>query len=58
MVLKLSNLLEYGLYHIEKDKVLLTEELKYLKEYVAVELERFKHTVMFRMKRLFCLIMR
>jgi len=48
MVLKLSNLLEYGLYHIEKDKVLLTEELKYLKEYVAVELERFKHTVMFR----------
>ena len=50
MVLKLSSLLEYGLYHVEKEQVLLTEELKYLKEYAAIELERFKHAVVLQIE--------
>lgn len=50
MVLKLSSLLEYGLYHVEKEQVLLSEELKYLKEYVAIELERFKDSAVFELE--------
>lgn len=50
MVLKLSSLLEYGLYHVEKDQVLLSEELKYLREYVEVELERFRDSAVFEIE--------
>ncbi|MBR9914022.1 MAG: histidine kinase [Algicola sp.] len=41
MILKLSNLLDYLLYQVEKPLVLLTEELSHIEDYIALEKMRF-----------------
>ena len=41
MILKLSNLLDYILYQVEKPKVLLTEEVNHLEDYISLEKMRF-----------------
>jgi LytS/YehU family sensor histidine kinase len=45
MILKLSNLLDYILYQIEKPKVLLEEEINHLEDYIALEKMRFHDTL-------------
>lgn len=42
IILKLSNLLDYILYQVEKPKVSLKEEVLHIKEYVELEKIRFK----------------
>ena len=41
MILKLSNLLDYILYQVEKPKVLLAEEINHLEDYISLEKMRF-----------------
>ena len=45
MILKLSNLLDYILYQIEKPVVLLEEEINHLLDYVSLEKMRFHDTL-------------
>ncbi len=45
MILKLSNLLDYILYQVEKPKVLLKDELNHLYDYVSLERMRFHETL-------------
>jgi two-component system LytT family sensor kinase len=45
MILKLSNLLDYILYQIEKPQVLLTDEVNHLLDYVSLEKMRFHDTL-------------
>ncbi|MFT5258232.1 MAG: two-component system LytT family sensor kinase [Arenicella sp.] len=45
MILKLSNLLDYILYQIEKPKVLLEEEVDHLEDYISLEKMRFHDTL-------------
>ncbi|UMB53733.1 histidine kinase [Lutibacter sp. A64] len=45
MILKLSNLLDYILYQIEKPHVLLIDEINHLLDYVALEKMRFNDTL-------------
>ena len=45
MILKLSNLLDYILYQIEKPSVLLQDEINHLLDYVALEKMRFHDTL-------------
>ncbi|UMB62064.1 histidine kinase [Lutibacter sp. A80] len=45
MILKLSNLLDYILYQIEKPHVLLIDEINHLLDYVALEKMRFHDTL-------------
>ena len=45
MILKLSNLLDYILYQVEKPKVLLTEEVNHLEDYISLEKMRFHDTL-------------
>ena len=45
MILKLSNLLDYILYQIEKPKVLLDEEINHLEDYISLEKMRFHDTL-------------
>tara|TARA_B100000795_G_scaffold263478_1_gene242697 strand:- start:649 stop:1599 length:951 start_codon:yes stop_codon:yes gene_type:complete len=45
MILKLSNLLDYILYQIEKPKVLLEEEISHLEDYISLEKMRFHDTL-------------
>ncbi len=45
MILKLSNLLDYILYQIEKPQVLLLEEINHLLDYVSLEKMRFHDTL-------------
>ncbi|MEO9572154.1 MAG: histidine kinase [Polaribacter sp.] len=45
MILKLSNLLDYILYQVEKPKVLLTEEINHLEDYISLEKMRFHDTL-------------
>jgi hypothetical protein len=45
MILKLSNLLDYILYQIEKPYVLLENELLHLKDYMGLEAMRFHDTL-------------
>ena len=45
MILKLSNLLDYILYQVEKPVVLLQDELNHLKDYVSLEKMRFHDTL-------------
>lgn len=45
IILKLSNLLDYILYQIDKPKVCLKEEVLHIKEYVALEKIRFQDTL-------------
>ncbi|MFY0630675.1 MAG: histidine kinase [Flavobacteriaceae bacterium] len=45
MILKLSNLLDYILYQIEKPTVALEDELNHLEDYIALEKMRFHDTL-------------
>lgn len=45
MILKLSNLLDYILYQINKPKVLLSEEVEHIKEYIELEKTRFQESL-------------
>lgn len=45
MILKLSNLLDYILYQIEKPQVLLKDEIDHLLDYVSLEKMRFHDTL-------------
>ncbi|MCH3881815.1 MULTISPECIES: sensor histidine kinase [Tenacibaculum] len=45
MILKLSNLLDYILYQVEKPAVLLQDEIDHLKDYVSLEKMRFHDTL-------------
>ncbi|MGB1308422.1 MAG: sensor histidine kinase [Oceanihabitans sp.] len=45
MILKLSNLLDYLLYQLDKPFVLLTEEINHIKDYIALEKMRFNNTL-------------
>ena len=42
MILKLSDLLDYILYQIEKPSVLLSDEIKHIENYIALEKMRFQ----------------
>ncbi|SDW52787.1 hypothetical protein SAMN05444411_101920 [Lutibacter oricola] len=45
MILKLSNLLDYILYQIEKPQVFLMDEINHLQDYVSLEKMRFHDTL-------------
>ncbi len=45
MILKLSNLLDYLLYQVDKPFVLLTEEINHIEDYIALENLRFNDTL-------------
>lgn len=45
MILKLSNLLDYILYQVEKPQVLLQDEINHLEDYVVLEKMRFHDTL-------------
>jgi len=45
MILKLSNLLDYILYQVEKPKVPLVEEIHHLEDYISLEKMRFHDTL-------------
>lgn len=45
MILKLSNLLDYILYQIDKPRVTLTDEMMHLEDYVSLEQMRFRDTL-------------
>ena len=51
MILKLSNLLDYILYQIDKPSVLLENELNHIEDYVALEKIRFHDTLRAEFKR-------
>lgn len=45
MILKLSNLLDYILYQIEKPKVLIKDEVNHIKNYISLEKLRFQDSL-------------
>ena len=45
MILKLSNLLDYILYQVEKPKVSLMDEINHLEDYISLEKMRFHDTL-------------
>jgi two-component system LytT family sensor kinase len=45
MILKLSNLLDYLLYQVEKPIVLLSDEIGHVNDYIALEKMRFNNTL-------------
>ncbi|WP_406683425.1 histidine kinase [Seonamhaeicola sp. MEBiC1930] len=45
MILKLSNLLDYLLYKVDKPFVLLTEDINHIKDYIELEKMRFNQTL-------------
>ncbi|GGG44772.1 hypothetical protein GCM10010976_15490 [Bizionia arctica] len=45
MILKLSNLLDYLLYQVDKPFVLLSEEINHIKDYIELEKMRFNNTL-------------
>ncbi|WP_299519001.1 sensor histidine kinase [Winogradskyella sp.] len=45
MILKLSNLLDYLLYHVDKPLVLLSDEINHIKDYISLEQMRFNDTL-------------
>ena len=45
MILKLSNLLDYLLYKVDKPFVLLTDDIDHIKDYIALEKMRFNETL-------------
>lgn len=45
MILKLSNLLDYLLYQVDKPFVLLTEEINHIDDYIELEKMRFNNTL-------------
>jgi two-component system LytT family sensor kinase len=42
MILKLSNLLDYILYQVDKPKVLLQDEINHIEDYISLEKSRFQ----------------
>lgn len=42
MILKLSNLLDYILYQVEKPEVLLSDEIQHIEDYISLEKMRFQ----------------
>lgn len=51
MILKLSNLLDYILYQIDKPSVLLENELNHIEDYIALEKIRFHDTLQVSFRR-------
>lgn len=51
MILKLSNLLDYILYQIDKPHVLLENELDHIEDYIALEKIRFHDTLRVNFRR-------
>ena len=51
MILKLSNLLDYILYQVEKPKVLLAEEINHLEDYISLEKMRFHDSLKVNFKK-------
>lgn len=45
MILKLSSLLDYILYQVEKPKVFLINEIQHIEDYIALEKMRFQDTL-------------
>jgi two-component system LytT family sensor kinase len=45
LILKLSNLLDYILYQVQKPKVSLSDEIDHIKEYISLEKIRFQDTL-------------
>ncbi|WP_299122504.1 histidine kinase [uncultured Winogradskyella sp.] len=45
MILKLSNLLDYLLYHVDKPLVALKDEINHIKDYISLEEIRFNDTL-------------
>lgn len=45
MILKLSNLLDYLLYQVDKPFVLLSDEINHINDYIALEKMRFNETL-------------
>ena len=45
MILKLSNLLDYILYQVEKPQVLLFDEIKHIQDYISLEEMRFQDSL-------------
>jgi two-component system LytT family sensor kinase len=45
MILKLSNLLDYILYQVDKPKVLLQDEINHIEDYVSLEKSRFQESL-------------
>ena len=45
LILKLSNLLDYILYQIDKPKVLLLDEIKHIENYISLEKTRFQDSL-------------
>lgn len=45
MILKLSNLLDYLLYQVDKPFVLLTDEINHIKDYIELEKMRFNNSL-------------
>ncbi|CAL2109337.1 putative two-component system sensor protein, no kinase domain [Tenacibaculum sp. 190130A14a] len=45
MILKLSNLLDYILYQVEKPSVLLSNEIQHIEDYIALEKMRFQENL-------------
>ncbi|WP_252723853.1 sensor histidine kinase [Winogradskyella psychrotolerans] len=45
MILKLSNLLDYLLYQVDKPLVPLTDEMNHIKDYISLEQMRFNDTL-------------
>ena len=45
MILKLSNLLDYLLYKVDKPFVLLTDDINHIKDYIELEKMRFNNTL-------------
>ena len=50
IILKLSNLLDYILYQVNKPKVSLKEEVLHIKEYIDLEKIRFQDTLIVTFK--------
>ena len=46
MILKLSNLLDYLLYQVDKPSVALTEEINHIQDYIDLEQMRFNDTLL------------
>lgn len=45
MILKLSNLLDYILYQVDKPKVLLQDEINHIEDYISLEKLRFQESL-------------
>ncbi|MGG8497253.1 sensor histidine kinase [Tenacibaculum sp. TC6] len=51
MILRLSNLLDYILYQVEKPLVLLSDEIQHIEDYIALEKMRFQQGLVVHFKK-------